>query len=310
MAPRVGGGESSSAPDVRLGVLYGIAAYGLWGFMPLFFLATAPAGAVELVSVRVIFSLLLCLAILPFARGWQRLAAVLRDRRSTLALGAAALLVMANWTIFLFAVLSEHILEAALGYFINPLLTILVGVVFYRERLSPVQWTAVGLSAVAIVVLTVDYGHVPWFALGVATSFAIYGVIKKAAVGGVDALTGMTVESMWLTPIALGLIAFVWASGDLTMFSHGVGHFVLLVLAGPVTLVPLLLFAAAARRVPLSYLGLTQFLAPIMQFLVGYFLMHEEMSSSRWVGFGLVWLALVLITVDMFRGHRQAVAEG
>lgn len=288
---------------LRAGVFSAIAAYGLWGFMPLFFLLMEPASGIEIVAFRIICSVLLCVLFVAIGRRWGRLRVILGRPRSVLILGLAGLLVFVNWSVYLYAVLTGHVIEAALGYFINPLVTILLGVMLFRERLSKVQWFAVVLSAIAICVLAIDYGRLPWLSLTLALSFALYGLIKKMAGSGVDALSGMAIESVWLLPVAVGLVIWLALRGELTFVSGGVAHFGSLLLAGPITVVPLMMFAAAARRLPLSYIGLAQYLAPVLQFLIGYLVLHEYMSVARWAGFSLVWVALTCITVEVLRNH-------
>ncbi len=277
----------------RRGIGYGLAAYGLWGVVPLFWPLVQRAGSVELLAHRVVWSLVvslvLALALLP--RGWYRRMA---SRRTLLLLALAAAVVSVNWGIYIWAVNHGHVLESSLGYYINPILSILAGVLVLGERMAPLQWVSVALAAVAVVVLTVDYGRLPWVSLVLAASFATYGLLKKQINGG--AVETLTVESALLTPLALGYLVWLQAKGVGTFVTLGWGHSLLLVATGLVTAVPLLFFAAAATRLPLSTLGLLQYLAPTLQFLLGVLYFHEVMSTGRWVGFGLVWLALMLMS--------------
>ncbi|CAA9304058.1 MAG: Uncharacterized inner membrane protein RarD [uncultured Friedmanniella sp.] len=277
----------------RRGVLYGLGAYGLWGAVPLFWPLVARAGSLELLAHRVVWSLvisaLLALVLLP--RGWfQRLA----SRRTLLMLGLAAAVVSVNWGLYIWAVNHGHVLETSLGYYINPILSILVGVVVLGERMAALQWVSVGLAALAVVVLTVEYGRLPWISLVLAASFATYGVMKKQVNGG--AVETLTVESALLAPVALGYLVLLQVQGGSTFGALGWGHSLLLVATGVVTVVPLLFFAASATRLPLSTLGLLQYLAPTLQFLLGVWYFGEQMSTGRWIGFGLVWLALMLMS--------------
>ena len=286
----------------RRGIAYGLAAYGLWGAVPLFWPLVARAGAIELLAHRVVWSLVISLVLVRTVvpRGlWKRVG----NRRTLLMLGAAAAVVSVNWGVYIWAVNHGHVVETALGYYINPILSILVGVVALRERLSPVQWVSVGLAAVAVVVLTVDYGTLPWIALALATSFATYGVIKNRL--GAGAVDSLAVESALLTPVALVYLGYLALTGAGTFGRLGWAHSLLLGATGLITIVPLLFFAAAVTRLPLSTLGLLQYLAPTLQFVLGIAYFHEAMSTGRWVGFGLVWFALVLMTVD---GLRRAHA--
>ncbi|MBB1195361.1 EamA family transporter RarD [Curtobacterium sp. MCLR17_059] len=286
-----------------------IVAYGLWGLMPLLFAAMAPAAAFEIVSWRIVFGLVFCAVAIAVTRSWLRTRTLMAQRRVMLVMGLAAVLILVNWTVYVLATTTGHTVEAALGYFINPLVTIALGVVVLRERLRPAQWAAVGLSVVAVVVIAIGYGQMPWISLALAFSFGLYGLVKKRVGGTVDALSGLTIETVWLLPIAvvaLVVLGVTGLGGGVTFTSEGWGHAVITVLTGPATAVPLLLFASSARRVSLSTLGLTQYLAPVMQLLVGVLVQHEEMSAGRWFGFGIVWLALVVLTADSFAAARAS----
>jgi len=286
------------------GLLFGIAAYALWGVLPLFFLLLRPASAVEIVAWRIVLSLIFCALLLTVTRGWPALVVILRDRRTTLILGGAGALILVNWLVYVYATLTDHVVEAALGYFTNPIVTVLLGVFVLRERLRVLQWVAIGISAVAVLVLAINYGQFPFIALTLAFSFGLYGLVKKQVGGRVDAVSGLTIETAWLSvPAAVALIVLA-SSGVLTIGSENVLQTVAMLCAGIVTAVPLLFFAAAARRLPLTYLGLTQYIAPLLQFVIGVFVLQEAMPPARWLGFGLVWIALVILTIDMFRAQR------
>jgi chloramphenicol-sensitive protein RarD len=291
-----------TAPTGGLG--YAIAAYGLWGLLPLFFLLLHPTGPFEVVAWRVLFSLVFCLALITGTRRWGTFLAVLRRPKTVWAMGLAGALIFVNWQTYVYAALGGHVVEAALGYFINPIVTVLLGVFVLRERLRRIQWIAVAISAAAVMVLTIGYGALPWISLVLALSFGFYGLIKKNVGPGVDALTGLTLETAWLMPVALIELALVGAATGLTIGTVSPWHTVGLISTGVVTAVPLLFFAAAARRLPLSVLGLVQFFAPVLQFLVGVFVLGEPMPPERWVGFGLVWVALVILTADMVLAGR------
>jgi chloramphenicol-sensitive protein RarD len=295
---------TSASGGFGRGLAFGVAAYALWGVLPLFFILLRPASAFEVVAWRIVLSLVFCVLLITVTRGWPPLVALVRDRRATLMLGGAGLLIVVNWLTFIYATLSGHVVEAALGYFTNPIVTVLLGVFVLRERLRPLQWVAIGVSAVAVLVLAVNYGQFPWIALLLAFSFGFYGLVKKQVGGRVDALSGLTIETAWLAVPASIVLVVLAASGGLVTGTAGAGHTVAMLLAGVVTAIPLLFFAAAARRLPLAYLGLTQYLTPILQFLIGVFVLGEAMPAARWFGFGLVWIALVLLTIDMFRASR------
>ena len=216
-----------------------------------------------------------------------------------LTLGLAGLLVFINWQIYVFAAVTGHVNEAALGYFINPIVTVLLGVLVLRERLRTTQWVAVGISVIAVIVLAVNYGTFPWISLALAFSFGLYGLLKKRVGPRVDALTGLAIETAWLMPLAVLQLVFVGATTGVVFGTAGIGNTLLLAAAGIVTSVPLLLFAAAARRLPLVIIGFVQYLTPILQFLFGTFIMLEAMPPERWLGFSLVWFALIVLSTDM-----------
>jgi chloramphenicol-sensitive protein RarD len=300
-------------PQSRAGIFYAIAAYAVWGGFPLYFALLAPASAFEVVAFRILMSLVLCALLLVVTRGWARFAALVRDRRAALFMLAAAAAIYLNWLIYIFAVLAGHVIEASLGYFINPLVTVLLGVLVLREKVRPAQWVAIGIAAVAILVIVIGYRSFPWIALVLAFTFAAYGLIKRVVGPKVDALGGLTLETAWLAPLAVGQLVVVGTvGGGLEFGANGVGHTIAMLAAGLVTTVPLLLFAAGARRIPLVALGMTQFLTPVVQFLVGLLVFQEAMPAERWIGFALVWVALAVLMTDMIvaaRPPRRAMLE-
>jgi chloramphenicol-sensitive protein RarD len=278
----------------------------MWGFLPLFFLLLAPANAIEIVAWRVLFSLLFCAILLTVTKAWTRLGGLLRDRRVMLTLLLAGILILINWLVYVFATLNHEVVQAALGYFTNPIVTVLLGIFVLRERLRPLQWVAIGVSAIAVLAIAINYGAFPWIALILAFSFGTYGLVKKRVGTRVDALSGLTIETMWLAPIAIAQLVFVSQTSGLTIGTISVLQTICMCLAGVVTAVPLLLFAGAARRLPLTTIGLIQYLTPILQFLIGVLLLHEVMTPARLAGFVLVWAALVLLTIDRFRTQRES----
>ncbi len=303
------GPDAAVAPDaparkLASGLAFSLGSYLLWGFLPVYFVLLAPTGPFEIVAYRILFSLAFCAVLLSATRGWGRLFALVRQRRILLTMAAAGILIYVNWQVFVIAVTSGRVVEGALGYFINPVFTVLLGVVFLRERLRPAQWAAVGISAVAIVVIAVGYGTFPWIALVLALSFGLYGFIKKQVGGAVDAVSGLTLETAWLVPVAVATLVVVGTTSGLTLTQYGPAHLVLTVLVGVATGVPLLLFAGAAARLPLIAIGLTQYLTPVLQFIFGVVFLGEAMSVTRWVGFVLVWVALIVLTVDLIRAAR------
>ncbi|MCC2034103.1 EamA family transporter RarD [Microbacterium allomyrinae] len=298
--------EGDLARERTLGGVYAFTAYLLWGFLPLYFLLLLPTGPWELVAWRILLSLVFCALLLTVTRTWARLAAIFRQPRVVWLTVAAGLLIYVNWQVFILGALTGHVIETSLGYFINPIATVLLAVLVLRERLRPTQWVALGIAAAAVLVIVVGYRSFPWIALTLAASFSVYGLVKKRVGPSVDAVSGLTLETLWLTPIAIIVLAIVGATSGLTMGANGWEHTVLLSLTGVITAVPLLLFAAGARRVSLTVVGLLQFVAPILQFLIGWLVLGEPMPLERWVGFGLVWVALVVLTVDSLVYARRS----
>ena len=286
----------------RAGVAAGLSAYALWGVFPLYFPLLEPASGLEIVAHRVVWSLLFIAVLLTVRRGWPQVRAVLADRRSLLVLAAAAVLIAVNWSVYVVAVNSGHVVEASLGYFINPLVSVVLGVVVFRERLRTLQWVAVATATVAVVVLTVDYGHPPWIALSLAASFGLYGLMKKLV--RVEAAPGLFVETAVVVVPALVFLTVLQAHGTGHFGHAGAGNALLLVSSGIATAVPLLMFAAATRRVPLSTIGLLQYVTPLLQLAVGVFVRHEPMPPARAAGFAIVWLALAVFTADSLRQGR------
>jgi chloramphenicol-sensitive protein RarD len=296
--------DAPQRSENRRGLLAGFGAYLLWGGMPLYFPLLDPAAPLEIIAHRVIWSMVFCVLLLAVTRTFGQLGAVLRDRRLLGTLAVGAVLVAVNWSIYVWAVLEDRVLDAALGYFINPVVTVLLAVIVLRERLRPLQWVAIGFGLAAVAVLTVGVGHVPWVSLALAFSFGLYSLVKNRVGGRVSATPGLAAETLVLTPVALGYLGWLSATGDNTFAAHGPWHALALASAGVVTAVPLLLFAAAARRVPLRVIGLLQYLTPVLQFVVGLLVFHEEMPVARWAGFVLVWAALAVLTFDGLRTLR------
>lgn len=288
-----------------LGGVYAFTAYFLWGFLPLYFLALPPTGPFEVVAWRILLSLAFCAVLLTLTRSWGKLWAILHNRRLVFWTVVAGLLIYVNWQVFLVGVLTGHVIEGSLGYFINPIVTVLLGVLVLKERLRPAQWTAIAISGVAVLVIVVGYGSFPWIALTLAASFGTYGLVKKQIGPSVDAVSGLTLESLWLVPLAVVQLIVVGVTTGLTMGQVSAGHTLLLLLAGAVTATPLLFFAAGARRTPLVVIGLLQFVAPVLQFITGAWIMGEPMPLERWIGFGLVWLSLLVLSVDSLRHARR-----
>jgi chloramphenicol-sensitive protein RarD len=292
--------------EVRRGYLYGLAAYVMWGFFPLYFKLLQPAGALEILAHRVVWSVVFVSLLLAAMRNWRFVGRLLRDRRLLGGVSLAAVLIGLNWGTYIFAVNSDRVVETALGYFITPLVSVVLGVTALGERLRVVQWAAVGVGALAVAVLTVDYGRLPYIALVLAFSFGSYGLIKKRL--GLPPAEGLFVESSVLALPALAYLTWLGLAGDATFGHSSAAHTTLMVLSGAATAVPLLLFAGAANRVPLTALGILQYVAPILQLACGVLIFHEPMPPARLAGFALVWLALVIFTVDGIGSARAARA--
>jgi chloramphenicol-sensitive protein RarD len=288
----------------RAGLFYGTAAYVLWGAFPLYFPLLEPAGTVEILAQRMAWSMVAMLVVLSVTRGFGRVAAVLRDRRKFGLLATGAVLISINWGTYIYGVNSGHVVETSLGYFINPLFTILLGVVVLHERLRPAQWVAVGIGLVAVLAIAIDYGRPPWIALILAGCFGLYGFCKKLA--DVPAVESLAVETGVQFLPAVIAIAVIGTQGDL-VFGTRTSTTVLLATSGAITVVPLLFFAASTRLLPLSILGLLQYLAPVLQFAVGVGIRHESLPPAELIGFALVWLALIVLTVDGLRSQRRHV---
>jgi chloramphenicol-sensitive protein RarD len=286
----------------RRGFLMGLGAYGLWGLFPLYWPLLEPAGALEILAHRVVWSAVIMVVLVLVVRRAAELRRAVTSLRTVALLAAASAVIGANWGLFIWGVNNDHVIETSLGYFINPLVTVLLGVFVLGERMRVAQWAALGLAAVAVAALTIDYGRPPWLALALAGSFGLYGLIKKTA--GVGAVAGLTVETLLLVPVALGFLLVLGTQDDQHFTGHGVGHALLLTTTGLVTAIPLLLFGGAASRIPLSTLGLLQYLTPTLQFLLGLLVFGEPMPATRWIGFVIIWTALALFTAESWRQHR------
>jgi chloramphenicol-sensitive protein RarD len=290
--------------ETRRGFLLGVAAYAIWGLFPLYWPLLEPAGAVEILAHRVFWSLAVVVGLVFAVRRADRLRDLLRSPRVRAILTGAAVVIAINWGTYIWAVNNDHVVEASLGYFINPLVTVLIGVVVLRERLRRAQWAALGLAAVAVLALTIEYGHPPWVALILAFSFGTYGLAKKKA--NVGAVESLAFETMVLAPVAVAYIAWLVFAGTSTFGHHGAGHAVLLAATGVVTVIPLICFGGAATRVSLTTIGLLQYITPTVQFILGVTVFAEPMPPMRWVGFVLIWVALALFTGESLRHrHRQ-----
>lgn len=283
------------------GLLYGIGAYGSWGLFPAFFPLLKPAGALEVLAHRIVWTLVLMAGVLVAMRKLSDLRSI--TGRTWLLLFCASALVSANWVIFIFAVNNGHVVDGALGYFINPLVSVLLGVLIFRERLNRAQVVAVLIALAAVILLAFEVGGPPYIALGLALTFGLYGVVKKVV--PTDPRVSVGVEAAIAAPFAIAYIAVLELGGHGQFTTNGPGHVALMMLSGPITAIPLLFFAAAAQRLPLVTLGLLMYLNPAMQMTWGVVVAHEPMPPARWIGFALIWLALLVFSGDALRRARQ-----
>jgi len=293
--------------EARTGLWNGFAAYGMWGLFPLFWPLLEPAAAADILANRMVWSMVAVALMLLVQRRWAWIRPLLAQPRRLALSAAAAAVISVNWGVYIWGVNSGHVVETSLGYFINPLVTIAFGVLLLRERLRTAQWAAVGVGVAAVAVLTIGYGRLPWIALTLALSFATYGLLKKkVALGGLESFA---LESAAMFPFALAFLVHLAVKGEGTFGrvvpgEYGWGHSGLLMVSGVITAIPLMCFGAAAVRVPLTTLGLLQYLAPVFQFLIGVAVFHESMPPARWAGFALVWGALAVLSWDALRRVR------
>ncbi|MCY1294837.1 Protein RarD [compost metagenome] len=291
---------------MQIGILYALLAYVIWGLLPLYIKSLPGIAPTEILLHRMVWSLVFLGLILAWRRQWAWLGQ-LQDRRLLLSFGASAALLCANWFLYIWAVSANRVVDASLGYFINPLFSVLLGVVFLHERLRPVQWLSIAVAAAGVAWLTVAAGQLPWIALGLAASFGGYGLLRKT--GALGALEGLSLETLLLFPFAAAMLAYLFATGQ-DGFTHAApGTQLLLMMAGPVTAVPLLFFAAGARRIPLSLLGLLQYTGPTLQLLLGVWLWHEPFPAQKQAGYALIWISLALYAAEGLWMNRRQKAD-
>ncbi|HVG82808.1 MAG TPA: EamA family transporter RarD [Methylomirabilota bacterium] len=299
--------KSAQPKGSGTGALYALAAFLAWGFNPVYFKAVEDVPVVEVVAHRIVWAVLLLSVVVSVGRRWPAIARALTDRRAMGALAISTVLLSSNWGLYVWAVANERILETSIGYFINPLVSMLLGVVFLGERLNRVQMLAIALAVAGVSYLTWSYGSAPWIALYLAGSFGLYGFVRKTA--PVNALGGLFIETLIVVPFALGYLVWLQVMGDAAFRSAGPGFDLLLILSGPVTALPLLWFSAAARRLNLSTVGFFQYIAPSTQFLLAIFAYGEPFTPAHAVTFPLIWTALAIFTVDAMRRRRRRRAE-
>lgn len=289
--------------DERRGIWFATACYAIWGVFPLYFRLLAPTPAIDILAHRIIWSLGFLVILLTLRQEWRWLGPTLRSRRTFGLYALAGIVLAANWYTYIWSVNAGFVIESSLGYFINPLVSVLLGVLVMRERLRLGQWAAIATAAAGVLFLTISYGQLPWIALALAFTFAFYGLLKKH--GTLHSMQGLTVETGTLLLPALVLLLFREASGHDSLVSYGGGKTLLLLSTGVVTVMPLVWFASAARLIPLSLLGILQYTAPTLQFLVGLLIFQEPFSQTRLIGFAIIWLALVIYSAEGFHHQHQ-----
>lgn len=290
---------------MKKGVLYGIGAYALWGFFPIYWKVLHEVSALQVIGHRIGWSFIVLITFILITKQWREFRAVAFNAKTIGIYAVASVLLSINWLIYVWGVNAGFIVETSLGYFINPLLSVLLGVLFLRERLRPTQWIPVILAAIGVIYLTVVYGRLPWIALSLAFSFGFYGLVKKLAPLG--SLYGLTLETAIVFPIALIYLVVIETNGTGAFLHNGARIDLFLVGAGIVTTIPLLMFASAAKQIPLSMVGILQYIAPTLQFLIGIFIYKEPFDHSHLIGFGIVWVALVIFWVENFTANRMPV---
>jgi len=289
--------------ESSVGLLYGLSAYLIWGSFPLIIAAASFANPFEVVVWRVVFGFIFAALLVSIVGGWKDIVQIVKSAQRLKWVAVASLMIYINWVVYVVAVATGNVIESSLGYFINPLVTVLFAVLLLKEKLRPMQWVALGIGATAVVILTFDYGRLPFIAIALAVSFGIYSLAKNKVGKKVPALQSFTIESGLVVPVALVQLWLVSQSAQIMIFS-GLVETSILVGFGILTAIPLILFGAAASRVPLSTIGFIQYLTPTIQFSIGFFVFGEPMPGVRWVGFALVWVSLAILTFDALRRKR------
>lgn len=286
----------------KLGLIYGVSAYVLWGMFPLYWPLLEPANPLEIVSHRAVWTLIFCVIVLVITHALKSTLATFRRPKVAIKLFLASILISINWLIYIWATNNGHVVEASLGYYINPLIIIAFGVILLKEQMRRLQWVAVSIATVGVIILTVDYGRLPWVALGLALSWGTYGLVKKQL--GLGALEGLAIETMIAFIPYCGYLIFIGSKGE-GQFGNGAGLTILLISAGAVTAIPLLLFNGSTTRLPYSTIGLMQYITPTIQFSIGVWVNNEAMPTARWVGFIFIWLALITLATDLLKSGRS-----
>ena len=287
--------------EYSLGLLFGISSYILWGLFPLYWPLLEPANPLEIVAHRAVWTLVFCFIVLLLSKQIHSTLGVLKNPKAMAALLLTTILISINWITYIWATNNGHVVEAALGYYINPLIIIAFGVLLLREKMRPLQWLAVAIAAVGVLVLTIDYGRLPWVAISLALSWGSYGLVKKKL--NLGALDGLAIETLISLIPYLGYLIYIGNQGD-GQFGHSAGLTLLLISAGAVTAIPLLLFNGSTTRLPYSTIGLLQYITPTIQFSIGVWVRHEDMPAARWIGFVIIWFALIALGIDLVRSSR------
>jgi len=286
-----------------LGLLFGVSAYTLWGLFPIYWPLLKPANPLEIVSHRAVWTLVFCFIILALTKSLKSTLSLLKRPKIVAGLFLGSILISINWIIYIYAANNEHVVEASLGYYINPIVVIATGVIVLKEKMRPLQWLAVGIATLGVALLTIDYGRLPWIALGLALSWGSYGLVKKQL--GLGALEGLSIETLLSSGFYLVYLIWLGNSGE-GHFTYSLTLTLLLIGGGAVTAIPLLLFNGSTNRLPLTLIGLLQYITPTIQFCIGVWYFHEEMPTARWVGFLIIWVALMSLAIDLVKSSSSS----
>ena len=285
----------------KTGLLFGVSAYVLWGAFPLYWPLLEPASALEIVSHRAVWTMVFCIIILAITKSLRATRETMKRPKVAAKLFLTSILISINWLVYIWATNNGHVVEASLGYYINPLVMIGFGVIILKEKLRTLQWAAVGIATVGVLTLTIDYGRLPWIALTLAISWGSYGFVKKQL--GLGALEGLAIETLIASLPYLLYLIYIGDKGS-GQFGHGLGITILLISAGAITAIPLLLFNGSTTRLPLTVIGLLQYITPTIQFSIGVWVRHEAMPTARWIGFLIIWIALTTLAIDLVKSSR------
>ena len=285
------------------GIMFAVAAYGLWGILPLYWKLISNVFSMEILSNRIVWAFVFMALIIVLTKQWDELKLLVKNKKQMLNICAASILIAINWGMYIWAVNSNRIVDASLGYYINPLLAVALGVLIYKEKLSYWTWTAITVASIGVIIKTVQYGKIPWVSLGLAISFALYGAIKKSVKA--NSIVGLTIETAMLAPAAAAYIVVRHISGVGAFRTEGALVILLLVGAGIVTAIPLLLFSSAAKRLPLSLVGLTQYISPSISLLIAVLVYHEAFTNVDMIAFSFIWAALVIYSISQMNIGKE-----